>query len=100
MVAEYFSKDWQPVREQNTFVFEPGHQYEWAWLLIQYEDAVHIKHTPLSKHMFQLAETYGVDKASHLAFDELSSDFSVKKSSSRFWPQCERIKAAVQLQLH
>ncbi len=100
VVAEYFSKDWQPVREQNTFVFEPGHQYEWAWLLIQYEDAVHIKHTPLSNHMFQLAETYGVDKASHLAFDELSSDFSVKKSSSRFWPQCERIKAAVQLGLH
>lgn len=99
VVAEYFSKDWQSLREQETFIFEPGHQYEWAWLLIQYESAVQIPHATLSEQLFQTAEAHGVDKASHLAFDELRSDFSVKKSSSRFWPQCERIKAAVQLGL-
>lgn len=99
VVAEYFTKDWDVVTQDDTFVFEPGHQYEWAWLLVQYEDAVNIPHSKLAHHLFNLAETYGVDTSSQLAFDELHSDFSVKKRSSRFWPQCERIKAAVQLGL-
>lgn len=99
VVGEYFTKDWAVVTLNDTFVFEPGHQYEWAWLLVQYEDAVNTTHSQLAHHLFHVAETYGVDPSSHLAFDELLSDFSIKKRSSRFWPQCERIKAAVQLGL-
>jgi mannose/cellobiose epimerase-like protein (N-acyl-D-glucosamine 2-epimerase family) len=45
-----------------------------------------------------LAEKFGVTNPSRaLAFDEIWSDGRVHKRSSRFWPQCERIKAAVVL---
>ena len=97
VVAEYFFEDWQVLRENNKFIFEPGHQYEWAWLIVQYEELVSLKNTTLPQQLFDLAEKHGVDSESNLAFDEILSDFSVNKSSSRFWPQCERIKTAVQL---
>lgn len=96
-VAEYFSEDWQVLREDNKFIFEPGHQYEWAWLIIQYEELLSLKKTTLPLKLFDLAEKHGVDSKSNLAFDEILSDFKVNKTSARFWPQCERIKAAVQL---
>ena len=96
-VAEYFSEDWQVLREDTNFIFEPGHQYEWAWLIVQFEELLGLKRTTVPRQLFDLAEKHGVDSKSHLAFDEILSDFSVKKNSSRFWPQCERIKTAVQL---
>ncbi len=98
VVAEYFSETWQVLREDNDqFIFEPGHQYEWAWLIVQYEELLSIKNTNLPLQLFNLAEKHGVDINSNLAFDEVFSDFKVKKNSARFWPQCERIKTAVQL---
>ena len=96
-VAEYFTQDWQVLSEDNKFIFEPGHQYEWAWLIIQYEELLSLKKTTLPLKLFDLAEKHGVDSKSNLAFDEILSDFKVNKTSARFWPQCERIKAAVQL---
>lgn len=96
-VAEYFSEDWQVLRENNKFIFEPGHQYEWAWLIVQFEELLSLKSTSLPLKLFDLSEMHGVDPHSNLAFDEILSDFSVNKLSSRFWPQCERIKTAVQL---
>ena len=97
VVAEHFSENWEVLRENNQFIFEPGHQYEWAWLIVQYEVLLGLTPNPLPQKLFDLAEKCGVDEKSHLVFDEILSDFSVKKKSSRFWPQCERIKTAVQL---
>ena len=96
-VAEYFSEAWEVLRETNKFIFEPGHQYEWAWLVVQYEGLLGLAPSSLPQKLFNTAEKYGVDQKSHLVFDEILSDYSVRKNSSRFWPQCERIKTAVQL---
>ena len=97
VVAEYFSESWQPHLEQGRFIFEPGHQFEWAWLFQQYGDLTGQSFQPISEHLFLTAEKYGINTHRQLAFDEMWSDFTVKKSSSRFWPQCERIKIAVEL---
>lgn len=100
VVAEYFSENWAVMTENNRFVFEPGHQYEWAWLIVQYEQLLKLPRTALPEMLFKIAEAHGVNQVTQLAYDELYSDFTIKKSSSRFWPQCERIKAAVQIGLY
>ena len=99
VVAEHFTEDWQILCENGKFVFEPGHQYEWSWLLQQFQKMTSVNTKEDSLRIFELAEKYGVDREVNLAYDEVLSDYTIKKSSSRFWPQCERIKAAVELGL-
>lgn len=97
VLAEYFDKNWNPLQENGRFIYEPGHQYEWAWLLSLYEDLTQQDLKSVRHQLFQLAEQHGVSKSRKIVFDEMWSDYTPKTQSSRFWPQCERIKAAVRL---
>ena len=102
-LAEHFNADWKPVllnrNSHSVFIFEPGHHYEWAWLFLQYEKLSSVPSGKIPQQLFELAEKYGIDRKTNLAVDEVRSDFKIEKASSRFWPQCERIKAAVELGL-
>jgi mannose-6-phosphate isomerase len=105
-LCEHFDRDWQKQVSAGRFFFEPGHHFEWAWLLHSYLNL--FKHdlsketvdtaTVAAARLYALAEAHGVVRG--FAVDEVWSDFSVKKPSSRFWPQTERIKAAVELGRH
>ena len=35
-LGEYFEEDWTPLRGPVGSVVEPGHQFEWAWVLGEY----------------------------------------------------------------
>jgi mannose/cellobiose epimerase-like protein (N-acyl-D-glucosamine 2-epimerase family) len=96
-LAEQFDARWMPLRESGRFVTEPGHQYEWAWLFCRYDRLTGANTREMRHRLNELAERYGVH--SGLAVDELWSDNSVRKASSRFWPQSERVKAALRLGL-
>lgn len=97
VVGEFFDENWEHLKQNEKFIFEPGHQYEWAWLMLEFNKVTgfDIQEKPLQ--LFNLAEKHGRLKTSHFVIDEVWSDFSPKKLSSRFWPQCERIKTAVSL---
>lgn len=91
-LAEHYSQPWTAIREEGQFIFEPGHHYEWAWLLLQYEQLTKTPVRTYAESLFLKAEEHGVNK--NFVVDEVLSNYQVKKASSRFWPQCERIKAA------
>lgn len=97
LLAEHFQSDWTPELHEGRFVAEPGHHFEWAWLLAVYQDLGGPDTRKLRHQLYELATRHGVDSRTRLAVDEIWSNFEVKKSSARFWPQCERIKAAVKL---
>lgn len=94
-LCEQFDANWQPLRENGRFAWEPGHHFEWAWLLLQYEDLSGDDLDDLPIGLYEIADQAGVDKRTGLAIDEVWSDLEPKKRSARFWPQTERIKAAV-----
>ncbi len=96
-LAEHFDSQWQPLIDQGRFVFEPGHQYEWAWLMGKYEKVTGRDLLRVRLKLFDLSEQFGLHSERNAVMDEMWSDGSVKLKSSRFWPQCERIKAAMQL---
>ncbi len=98
-LAEHFTENWKPCIENSHFIVEPGHQYEWSWLFLQYEKCASVSAGALPYKLFQLAEKNGVHKTMKLVFDEITSSGKIKKGTSRFWPQCERIKAAIELGL-
>ncbi|MDG0815016.1 AGE family epimerase/isomerase [Bdellovibrio svalbardensis] len=97
VLGEYFDESWNHLRENGKFIYEPGHQYEWAWLMSLYQDLTGQDLKATRHQLFLLAEKYGTSPTRKVVFDEMWSDYTPKTQSSRFWPQCERIKAAVRL---
>lgn len=97
LIAEHFDANWTVLREDGRFFFEPGHQYEWSWLMGRYQRLTGIDLTPTRRRLFERSEAHGVDQVRRAAWDQVWSDYEPKLRSSRFWPQAERIKAAVQL---
>lgn len=97
VLGEYFDEHWNHLREEGRFIYEPGHQYEWAWLLSLYENLTGQDLKAVRHRLFLLAEKHGTSRTRKIVFDEMWSDYTPKTTSSRFWPQCERIKAAVRL---
>ncbi len=97
ILAEHFETPWSPVMNNGRFIFEPGHHYEWAWLHLQYQQLTNENLIDVSEKLFLCAESHGISADKKYAFDEVWSDYSIHKSSARFWPQSERIKAALSL---
>lgn len=97
-LREFFDGDWQPLAGEADSIVEPGHQFEWAWLLIRWgtlrgrPDAI-----AAARRLIEIAEVYGVDPARGLAINELNADLSPRDIRARLWPQTERIKAYVAL---
>jgi mannose-6-phosphate isomerase len=98
-LCEQFGKDWRPRRTDGNFFFEPGHHYEWAWLMTLYEEATGRDLRSVRHRLYQVSETCGLSPCRN-AMDEIWSHSVPKTKSSRFWPQCERIKAAVRFGAH
>lgn len=95
LMPENFDPAWRPDRENGRFAWEPGHQFEWAWLLGRYERLTGLELGTVRTKLYALATRHGLNHGR--AVDQMWSDFTVKAASARFWPQAERIKAAVQM---
>lgn len=97
LLAEHFDENWTPSRENGRFFFEPGHQFEWSWLMGRYQRFTGVDISALRRRLFERSEAHGVDQVRKAAWDQVWSDYEPKMRSSRFWPQTERVKAAAQL---
>jgi mannose-6-phosphate isomerase len=95
-VREYYESDWSPGQGSEGRVVEPGHQFEWAWLLVQYSK-LHEGDGALAaaRKLFDVAERGIVDG---VAIDLMSDDLCILSKSARLWPQTEWIKAALALE--
>jgi len=94
ILLEYFERDWSAHREiGKAGVFEPGHHFEWVWLLNEFEELSGEDLRTWRASLFDAAYRYGrADDG--LIYDEVQSDFRPSKRSHRLWPHTEAIKAA------
>jgi mannose/cellobiose epimerase-like protein (N-acyl-D-glucosamine 2-epimerase family) len=97
-VREFFAADWTPAPGEAGRIVEPGHQFEWAWLLTRWG---RLRHRPdaleAARRMAELAEAHGVDATRGVAVNELLDDGSPRDPGARLWPQTERIKGHLAL---
>jgi len=94
VLLEHFSGDWGDHPElAMAAVFEPGHHYEWIWLLDRHEQAAGVDHGLWRSKLQDAAARYG-HAASGLIVDEVNANGNVAKRSHRLWPHTEAIKAA------
>ncbi len=93
-LREVFDEQWRPAPGDLGRIVEPGHQFEWAWLLQQWawlndrRDA-----SARARRLFEVGDA-GVDRVSGAAIDSLLDDLSPRERTARLWPQTERVKAA------
>lgn len=97
-LREFFDGDWAPMSGQDGRIVEPGHLFEWAWLLVRWgrlrrrDDAI-----AAARRMAEAAERTGIDPVCGVAVNAILDDGSPLDPAARLWPQTERIKAATAL---
>ena len=97
-LREYFGPDWKPAPGPDGRIVEPGHQFEWAWLLLRWgvargrPDAV-----AATSRLFEVGSRFGLDRGRGVAINAIGDDFTALNRSARLWPQTEWIKVAVVL---
>ena len=97
-LREFFDEAWRPTAGLDGRLVEPGHQFEWAWLLLRWSRLCRgcpraVAARAAAMRLIQQGEDFGVDRARGVAVNALLDDFSVHDAEARLWPQTERIKA-------
>ena len=94
-LREHFDEHWLPLAGTAGRLVEPGHQFEWAWLLLCWGGATAASAYAAATRLVQIGETHGIRDG--VAINALLDDFSVHDGEARLWPQTERLKAAVRM---
>lgn len=96
-IHEYFDGNWQPVIDDAGGWLEPGHQFEWAWLLWQWHDRHGDEQADTMAHrLYGIATTHGLSETGQ-AIDAIDARLVPRARALRLWPQTERLKAAIAL---
>jgi mannose-6-phosphate isomerase len=94
-LREFFDAGWRPAPGDDGRWVEPGHQFEWAWLLERWGRARgDDRARAAARRLFRHGMT-GVDLARGVAVNVLWDDLTVRDASARLWPQTEWLKAAL-----
>jgi mannose/cellobiose epimerase-like protein (N-acyl-D-glucosamine 2-epimerase family) len=92
LLHEFFGEDWKFAPGTPGRIVEPGHQYEWAWLLLRWAGDKHPKARATALKLIEVTEAHCIRDG--LALQQVLDDFSPHDASARLWPQTERLKAA------
>lgn len=92
-LPEYFDEEWRPMPGEQGRICEPGHQFEWSWLLDRWRVVGGGDLSALADRLRGHGERYGVDAATGAVYDGVWTDGRVRTPSSRLWPHTERLKA-------
>jgi mannose/cellobiose epimerase-like protein (N-acyl-D-glucosamine 2-epimerase family) len=96
-LIEFFTADWQQAPGTGS-LREPGHQFEWVWLLHEYcrltQDQSVAAH---AERLFAFGTQFGIDRSDGLeaVFDTVDARGTVVAGTKLLWPQTEYLKACV-----
>ena len=93
-LCEYLTENLAPLPDQRGRISEPGHHYEWIWLLRQFERASGRSVASYCSALYDHADRYGWDKDGFIV-DEVEYTGAVLKGSRRSWPHTEGLKANI-----
>lgn len=95
-LGEYFEADLTRVGGEQGRVLEPGHQFEWAWILAAYQRLSGVDVSAEAVALAASAERF-VDARTGATVDEARNDGAVVRGTSRTWPNTERLKGQLAL---
>jgi mannose-1-phosphate guanylyltransferase/mannose-6-phosphate isomerase len=96
-LREVFDDHWAPAPGFDGAFHEPGHQFEWAWLLSRWGRARRNNAAlAAASRLFEIGSE-GVDEVRDVAVNQIWNNRTVRDATARLWPQTERLKAALTL---
>lgn len=94
-LREFFDADWRPAAGEAGRLVEPGHQFEWAWLMARY---ARLRRDPsaldVARKLFHHG-SQGVSERLAVTVDAMNEDGSIRSQRARLWPQTEWLKASL-----
>jgi mannose-6-phosphate isomerase len=94
VLREFFDAAWRPLDEAAGQLIEPGHQFEWAWLLDDWARRRRRADVGGLARRLYASGLAGVD-GEGVAVAAIWSDLSVRDAAARVWAQTEFLKAAL-----
>jgi mannose/cellobiose epimerase-like protein (N-acyl-D-glucosamine 2-epimerase family) len=93
-LREHFEEDWEPAQGPDGAVAEPGHHFEWVWLLHEHARLTRTPVRDVAGVLFDFATAHGLDRNGRpmaaVGLDGAPIDASVK-----LWAVAEQLKAHV-----
>ncbi len=97
---EFFDADWKPAAGDDGRLIEPGHQFEWSWLLSQHGRTRGDARAVAAARILYDHGMRGVDPRRLVAVDALNKDLTIATGRARLWPQSEWLRAALNMAAH
>jgi mannose/cellobiose epimerase-like protein (N-acyl-D-glucosamine 2-epimerase family) len=91
VLCETFDANWRPATGISGRIVEPGHQYEWAHLLLRWAGVENDRTLRAACRLIDNAERFSLRDG--VVINAMLDDFSVRDCDARLWPQAERLKA-------
>lgn len=93
MLPEIFSLNWDPLPDAEGLVIEPGHQYEWGWLLARWARQTNKPDIfAMALNIAKTAEQHGLSAKHGCAVNTLNERGEIRDAKAKLWPQAERAK--------
>lgn len=95
-LPEFFDAEWRPDASSGSIRVEPGHHYEWVWLLCRYGELTQSPEAfAMADRLFAFAQAHGHDPATGLIVDAVDPLGNMLAGDLRIWPNTEYLKAQV-----
>ena len=92
MLVEVFAEDWTPL-DGPDHSFEPGHHFEWIWLLDRHARLAGTRRHPCAEPLLSSAVALGVTRDLRV-LDRVRASGAIVEGSVRLWPCTEAARAA------
>jgi len=91
-IAELFDADW---RRTPAVQVEPGHLFEWAWILAQHGRIAQVDHRETIRTLIDFGLAHGVDSRTGLVVASVDAAGRITDPQRRTWRNTELVKAIV-----
>jgi mannose/cellobiose epimerase-like protein (N-acyl-D-glucosamine 2-epimerase family)/glycosyltransferase involved in cell wall biosynthesis len=92
-LGEFFAADWTFAPGVEGRICEPGHHYEWAFLLDRWARLTGRTEPGAAARLIAFADSRGLDPRRGVAVNAVLADGGVHDPVARLWAQAERIRA-------
>lgn len=97
LLHEFYDGDWKPLQSKGSHILEPGHQFEWAWLLHRWsKQSDNPQLAEVAARLFDVGRA-GIDTKRGVAVLQMNERFDPLTDTARLWSQTEWLKAAAVL---
>jgi mannose/cellobiose epimerase-like protein (N-acyl-D-glucosamine 2-epimerase family) len=94
-VGELFTAGWAPLGTPQDRLYEPGHQFEWAWLLLQAEGLLGIQARSEAIALENFGRSFGIDAGRQVALFAVNEAGEPTDRKARLWAQTERLRTSL-----